>query len=32
VVTLNSGRVAFDGAAEAVRADASFLAQHLGVH
>ncbi len=32
VVTLNSGRVAFEGAADAVRADASFLAQHLGVH
>ena len=32
VVTLNSGRVAFAGGADAVRADASFLAQHLGVH
>src|SRR5712691_539685 len=32
VVTLNSGRVAFEGAADAVRADASFLAQHLGVN
>jgi len=32
VVTLNSGRVAFEGAADAVRADPSFLAQHLGVH
>ena len=32
VVTLNSGRVAYEGAAEAVRGDASFLAQHLGVY
>ena len=32
VVTLNSGRVAFEGAADAVRGDASFLAQHLGVN
>ena len=32
VVTLNSGRVAYEGAADAIRADASFLAQHLGVH
>jgi len=32
VVTLNTGRVAFEGAADAVRSDASFLAQHLGVH
>ena len=32
VVTLNSGRVAYEGAAEAVRGDTSFLAQHLGVY
>jgi branched-chain amino acid transport system ATP-binding protein len=32
VVTLNSGRVAYDGAAEPVRGDTSFLAQHLGVY
>jgi len=32
VVTLNSGRVAYDGSAEAVRGDTSFLAQHLGVY
>jgi branched-chain amino acid transport system ATP-binding protein len=32
VVALNTGRVAFAGAADTVRGDASFLAQHLGVH
>jgi branched-chain amino acid transport system ATP-binding protein len=32
VVTLNSGRVAFEGTADAVRGDTSFLAQHLGVY
>jgi branched-chain amino acid transport system ATP-binding protein len=32
VVTLNSGRVAYAGAAETIRTDESFLAQHLGVH
>ncbi|HYV66205.1 MAG TPA: ABC transporter ATP-binding protein [Myxococcales bacterium] len=32
VVALNSGRVAFEGAAAEVRGDASFLAQHLGVY
>ena len=32
VVTLNSGRVAYEGAVETIRSDGSFLAQHLGVH
>ncbi len=32
VVMLNSGRVAYAGAADAVRGDPSFLARHLGVH
>jgi branched-chain amino acid transport system ATP-binding protein len=32
VVMLNSGRVAYEGAAETVRGDTSFLAQHLGVY
>ena len=32
VVMLNSGWLAFEGAADAVRGDTSFLAQHLGVY
>jgi branched-chain amino acid transport system ATP-binding protein len=32
VVILNGGRVAYDGAPEAVKDDEAFLAQHLGVH
>ena len=32
VVTLNSGRVAFAGAAEQIRHDVSFLTQQLGVY
>ncbi len=32
VVTLNSGRVAFEGPAEEIKHDESFLTQHLGVY
>jgi branched-chain amino acid transport system ATP-binding protein len=32
VVTLNSGRVDYDGAAEDIRGDDAFLVQHLGVY
>jgi len=32
VVILNSGRVVYEGAPDAIREDDTFLAQHLGVH
>jgi branched-chain amino acid transport system ATP-binding protein len=32
VVTLSSGRVEYDGPADAIRGDDSFLVQHLGVY